>query len=66
MRRGIGAVPSVMCIPGGCLSAVAATSAGSEVIERRVAIAGRIHMGVAFAATMLRTSLVRSTTWFRS
>lgn len=49
-----------------CLVAAAVAISRSEVNGRGVNIAGELYVGVAFAATVLRTSLVRFATRFRN
>lgn len=44
------------------LSMAAATTAGSDTNGRGVAVVLGVHVGMVFAATILRTSMVRSAT----
>lgn len=48
------------------LSTAADTTLESEISGRRVSIAGWVHIGAAFTATVLGTSMVRSVTRLRS
>lgn len=54
-------LPDACCL-GVCLSVAAAPNSQSEISERAVAVAGGVHAGVSLASTVLRNSLVRSTT----
>lgn len=53
-----------MCCPGVSPFVAAAVTFQSEINERGVTVAWGVYVGIAFAATMLHISLVRSATWF--
>lgn len=54
-------IPAMCCL-GVCMSAAAVAITGYEISERGVSVIETVHMDAAFAATVLRTSLVRSST----
>lgn len=56
----------IACCLGICLLAAAAATPGSEISGRGVAIAVGVNVRMAFFATILRTSLVRSANWFQT
>lgn len=49
------------CFLGVCCPAITAATRGSDILVRRVDIVAGVHMSMVFTATVLRTSLVRST-----
>lgn len=66
VRRFCGALPPTAYCLTVCLFAAAAVTSGFEIDERKVTIAGGVHVGVVFATIMLHSSLMRSVTWFKS
>lgn len=60
MRRSWGVGFPATNYLGLCLSAAPTVTSGSEISGRGFAIIGEVHVGAAFAVTVLYTSLVRS------